>query len=271
MGKKLHLSLLNIIIIALFLFAGGAKSQTAGTLTFNVTPTTHNGSYSAKHFIAVWIENSSGTFIKTRTRLGSSGNCNSHLIAWKAKSGSSVVDATTGASLNAYSALTYTWIGNDLTGTSPYTIVPDGNYRILIECSWDDSNTLGSGRDTTSVWFYKGATAVNLSPTATTNFGSMTLSWAPAGVSVPELTKTADIKVYPNPTKGLININFDNAYYGNLLKVENILGQTVYQEEVELFNSGVKTIDLGNNPNGIYFVTIQSNETKLMYKVILNH
>ena len=98
----------------------------------------------------------------------------------------------------------------------------------------------------------------------------MSLAWAPSGVSVPELTKDAVINVYPNPTKGIINLSFDKTYYGNILKVENILGQTVYQENVEQFDSGIKSINLGNNANGIYFVTIQNKETKLMYKVLLN-
>ncbi len=270
MKNLLHLLFLNLLIVCLFLNAQKTYSQTAGTLTFNVTPTTHSGSYSAKHFVAVWIENASGAFIKTRVRLGSSGNCNSHLIAWKAKSASSVVDATTGATLNTYGALTYTWIGNDLTGTAPYSIVPDGYYRISIECSWDDSNTLGTGRDSTSVWFYKGPSPVSISPPSVTNFGSMSLTWAPNGVEVPEVLKAEEVKVYPNPTTGFINVNFGNANYGSILKIENILGETVYQETIQQFDAGTKSIDLGRNCNGIYFVTLQNQEKKLRFKILLN-
>ncbi len=271
MEKKILSISLSMVFICLLLIATGVKAQTAGTLTFNVTPTTHSGSYSAKHFIAVWVENSSGGFIKTRTRLGSSGNSNSHLIAWKAKSASSVVDATTGATLNTYGALSYTWLANDLTGSAPYAIVPDGYYRISIECAWDDSMTLGTGRDSTSVVFYKGPSPVSFNPPSVTNFGSMSINWVPQGVDVPEFTNTNDIKVYPNPTNGSININLTNECVGSVIKVENMLGQTVYLENVEQINSGIKTIDLGNNPNGIYFVTIQNKDSKLQYKVLLNH
>jgi len=265
MEKKLHLSLFSLIILSLFLFASYAQSQTAGTLTFSVTPTSHSGSYGSSHNVAIWIENSAGTFVKTKARYANTSHCiNNHLAVWKANSAGNVVDATTSATLSSYSTpLSVTWNATNVSSA----VVADGVYKVYVQCTWDE----GTGFDTTSVSFVKGTTAVNLTPTATTNFSGMTLVWTPNFASVPELTKDADIKVYPNPTKGLININFDNTYYGNLLKVENILGQTVYQEEVEQFNSGVKTIDLGNNPNGIYFVSIQSNETKLMYKVLLNH
>ena len=154
-----------------------ANSQTAGTMSFTVTPATQTGSYSAKHFVAVWIEYSStSAFIKTRNRYGSSGNCNSHLLVWKAKSVSSVVDATTAATLSAYTSLTFTWKGNDITGSAPYNLLPDGVYKVGIDYSWDDASTAESS---TYVTFTKGPTAQTLTPTSVTNFSGMTISWTP--------------------------------------------------------------------------------------------
>jgi hypothetical protein len=264
MKHLLQIVLINLIIAAFLINIKVANSQTAGTLTFNVTPTTHGGGYGAKHNVAIWIENAVGTFVKTKARYANNSHCiNNHLLVWKAKSALNVVDATTAATLSSYGALSITWNGTDVNSA----IVPDGTYRIYIQNTWDDGST---AFDTTSVTFVKGTSAVNSNPANTTNFTTMSVAWVPNTVSVSELNSTADIKVYPNPTTGLINISFDNIYYGNILKVENILGETVYQENIEQFDAGIKSIDLGRNCNGIYFVTLQNQEKKLRFKILLN-
>ncbi|MCX6231841.1 MAG: T9SS type A sorting domain-containing protein [Bacteroidetes bacterium] len=194
MEKNYFRNFFVISLIASMMFVNSLYSQTAGTMTFNVTPATKSGSYSATHFVAVWVEYSSGTFVKTRVRLGSSGNSNSHLLYWKAKSTSNVTDATTGASLTSYTALTYTWNGNDITTATPYTLLPDGAYRVYIEYAWDNSTVIGTGRDTTSVGFIKGGTTYTALPTAVTNFSGMSISWTPAAqntTAVTALTSTS--------------------------------------------------------------------------------
>jgi len=56
------------IALLLFLFTTGTMfSQTAGTLSFSVT-TTSTGGYSPSNLLAIWIENNSTAFIKTKIR-----------------------------------------------------------------------------------------------------------------------------------------------------------------------------------------------------------
>ncbi|MEI8202225.1 MAG: hemoblobin-interacting domain-containing protein, partial [Bacteroidota bacterium] len=179
MKEKLFKHLIFIAFMIGIFFSESANSQTAGTLTFVVNPVSHSGSYTLRHFVAAWIENTSPAFIKTRNRYGSAGNCSSHLTVWKASSPTqSVIDATTAATLAAYAPLTFTWTANDITGTTPYNLLPDGDYKIWVEYAWDD--TPSNQNDSVSVQFTKGPTGVSLSPADRTNFTGMSLTWTPA-------------------------------------------------------------------------------------------
>ena len=77
--------------------------------------------------------------------------------------------------------------------------------------------------------------------------------------------------VYPNPTNGILNIefnNFDNRYTS--LSIVNILGDEVYKEQLE--NTSIKysnQLDLSEYSNGIYFVKFSSIEKVITKKLIL--
>ena len=164
-------------------FVGQSWGNTAGSLSFTINPVSRSTSnYTLNHVAASWIENTSGTFVKTRNRYTGTSN-QSHLTSWRATTGStySVVDATTAATLNAYNPITITsWLGNDLTGATPYNLLPDGEYKVWFEMSWDDATTEA---DRISVQFTKGPTLFTASPANTTNFTGMTVIWTPAAAN----------------------------------------------------------------------------------------
>jgi len=92
--------------------------------------------------------------------------------------------------------------------------------------------------------------------------------------SVNELALNRIFNVYPNPSDGVINMDFlvANAS-GSKLSVSNALGQTIFSENIETYNqSGSKTIDLRGKEPGIYFLTMQTNGNistkKIMLKII---
>jgi hypothetical protein len=77
--------------------------------------------------------------------------------------------------------------------------------------------------------------------------------------------------VYPNPTEGILNIefnNFDNRFTS--LSIVNILGDEIYEEELD--NTIIKyskKLDLSKYSHGIYFVKFSSIEEVLTKKLIL--
>ncbi len=75
-------------------------------------------------------------------------------------------------------------------------------------------------------------------------------------------------KIYPNPSNGLININIAN-YVGELqIKVYDINGRQVYNENVNNFNNS-NAINLGKLSKGIYILKLQGENVNHSEKIIL--
>ena len=75
-------------------------------------------------------------------------------------------------------------------------------------------------------------------------------------------------KIYPNPSNGLININIAN-YVGELqIKVYDINGRQVYNENVSNFNNS-NAINLGKLSKGIYILKLQGENVNHSEKIIL--
>lgn len=244
-------------------FSFGIFAQTAGTMTFVVT-TNSAGGYSPKHDIIIWIENNAGNFIKTKLKRASNGDLD-HFANWTAKSGSNTVDATTGATLMTHGTLTVVWDGTDVSGN----VVTDGVYKVWVEYAWASSKT--TGKLTTSFSFTKGTVADHQAPanftSGTTGYlNSMTIDWVPTISSVESVNEKTEVNIFPNPSTGIINVNFDEA---TSITVENILGSLVYKENLQ--NNGVKSrsIDLTNFANGIYVVNVINGDKSSKHKVLM--
>ncbi len=232
------------------------KAQTAGTLTFTYTQTAPSAS-ATKNVMAVWIEDNSGTFVKTKMRYWSNST-NDHLPSWVSKSAQNVVDATTGATRtastvpSAFGAKTITWDGKNAAGT----LVPDGVYKVFVEssyCNPEPSN--GQHWIITSFTFTKGTATDHQTPTGPANFSNISLDWVPNFTAVEEIKENSNLSVYPNPTKGSIVINYKDA---KRIVVENILGSVIYYEKINTAGIGSKNLDLKKYSNGVYVVKVES-------------
>lgn len=74
------------------------------------------------------------------------------------------------------------------------------------------------------------------------------------------------LSIYPNPTTGSINIT--NAIPGAKIKLLNLTGQIIMEQNVEY--SLVK-MNLENIANGIYFVEMENAGLKSVQKIIISH
>lgn len=105
------------------------------------------------------------------------------------------------------------------------------------------------------------------------NFDELTISGN--GISaIQNLKNTNDksLKIYPNPLKSgkfFINLNgFENST-AIQLKIENLLGQTVYSEKAEnIAMIELNTVDLQGK--SIYLVSVEADNTKITQKLVLN-
>lgn len=75
-----------------------------------------------------------------------------------------------------------------------------------------------------------------------------------------------EIKIYPNPTKGVLNIKIlgPNEIHGQI-SIYNIVGKLI--EKVEM-TSNEQSFDLSTNPKGIYIMQIMINDKVSSWKII---
>lgn len=74
------------------------------------------------------------------------------------------------------------------------------------------------------------------------------------------------ISLYPNPTKGNINLNFSKDLGSTSVSIINIIGQTVLKTNVD--GNGLKAINTNGLAAGAYFAQIATNTGKTTIKFI---
>jgi len=79
---------------------------------------------------------------------------------------------------------------------------------------------------------------------------------------------TKDLKVYPNPTNTLANINVTETWVGGTLTVNDVNGSKVMAVQI---NNQKTALNTQNLPNGIYILTLSKNGDTQTKKLVINH
>jgi hypothetical protein len=91
-----------------------------------------------------------------------------------------------------------------------------------------------------------------------------------ACVGIGELENQAHVTLAPNPNNGQFSLTIEG-YEGMetmSLKILNMVGQAVYEENIQGSTFIKKQFNIGEHPAGFYFVNIQSENTNWMQKII---
>lgn len=225
----------NLSTLTFLLFSIFAFSQTPGALTFTFTTPKHaSGNYvsDGRYVLAVWIETSTGTFVKTKLRYVGGGT-DDHLATWGTAAGCTyptavlsggcnTTDATTGATQTTFPSRTITWDGKNVSGTVNGTTVADGTYRVAIQETWGH----GASTATRYINFTKGPAIDSQTPTADANFTAISLKWIPTALGTTDVNLKPQLNVSPNPSKGIINLNLNND--SNYIAVFSLDGKIVF-------------------------------------------
>ena len=230
-------------------------AQTSGSLSFSVTTTEPPGNYSGVHVFALWIEDASGNFIKTKMRYAQSRI--QYLNVWINQSNYNVTDAITGPTIGTHGTKTITWNATDVSGT----LVPDGTYHVWMQMS--DKNSAGP---THSVTFVKGPTPIsNQTFSNSGNFTNITLSWTPSGIGIGGAACTNAAVVYPDPFVSSVNFTLATAGICSL-KIFDVNGKLVYRS-VEA-QTGTLQWQSGNALPGVYFYSIETGSSVFTGKIV---
>jgi len=76
-----------------------------------------------------------------------------------------------------------------------------------------------------------------------------------------------NLKIYPNPTRNNINIEFTEPGFINSIKIYNLIGKKML--EMSNLNAAKYTIELNRFPKGMYIIQVNDSENSIVRKVML--
>jgi len=91
------------------------------------------------------------------------------------------------------------------------------------------------------------------------------------GISSQNYGLSKNVLLMPNPSSGRVNISVNLPSPENIkINIHNTLGQLINSTTHEAVSENNLSLDLSDQPNGVYFVTIISGNDKMVQRLILN-
>ena len=87
------------------------------------------------------------------------------------------------------------------------------------------------------------------------------------GIPNPALTDNT-VRIYPNPTTGIVNLVFEKLDGIATLMVYNLQGQRVLTERIEGNGGATTLLNLANMAKGIYYLKVVTNEATFVEKIV---
>lgn len=87
--------------------------------------------------------------------------------------------------------------------------------------------------------------------------------------SIKEFSLDRDINVFPNPTKGKVQVQFAMPGGDFTLSVNNLLGQTLLTKQLHTSGPYTYSIDMSDYGKGMYFVTISTGTSRTVKKIVV--
>lgn len=86
---------------------------------------------------------------------------------------------------------------------------------------------------------------------------------------ISEAGVNTSFSVFPNPNKGMFNVQFNNGKGQYSLMLRNVIGQVIYSERIVINGNANRHIDLSNVGQGIYFLTVSGDNMNRTQKVTI--
>ena len=87
---------------------------------------------------------------------------------------------------------------------------------------------------------------------------------------ITEINKSISIQVYPNPSRGIVNIDLSKENLkGVMIHVLDMLGKEVKTVDLGNFNS-IYSMDMSNLHRGLYFIKVESNSGVTVHRIELS-
>jgi uncharacterized repeat protein (TIGR03803 family) len=140
-----------------------------------------------------------------------------------------------------------------------FKIMPDGTgYSNLMDFCFTNGMFPNGSLISDGTFFY-GMTVNG----GTNNLGTIFKFGIPNGIT--EISSENNFSIYPNPSNGIFRLNAEIT--SGEIFVYNTMGEIIFQSKIENRQS---TINLADQPNGIYFATIRTETNSFTQKIIID-
>lgn len=256
-------------------------------ITVNQLPSTANVTGSVSP-----CENTSQTYTATST--GATSYIWSLPATWTGSSTTNTINATIGNGSGSVCSTPVNSCGNGTQGCQsatvsllPTTASVSGNaapnqgasetytatstgatsYIWSLPAGWSGSST------TSTINVTVGSISGNVCATPVNSCGNGTQDCQAISIitSIDESTTNNNVKIYPNPTNGFINISFSEAASNVDIEIYDLLGKQVHHQNMGNITKGsIQTINLNGFADGIYYMRIATSKTTSNHKLLLN-
>jgi hypothetical protein len=88
-------------------------------------------------------------------------------------------------------------------------------------------------------------------------------------VNIAEQEDHSSLYVYPNPNSGTFSIASQLSLKDAIIRVHNMIGDECYHQQQNIADGEVLKIDLGDSPDGVYILSITTEDNRITRKLIL--
>ncbi len=78
-----------------------------------------------------------------------------------------------------------------------------------------------------------------------------------------------ELNIYPNPANNIIHVEIPNTLRAATLKIFNVTGSLVYNENLESITNNIKSISTEDFAEGIYMIQIESEQDIFIQKLLI--
>lgn len=154
---------------------------------------------------------------------------------------------------NAMNALRTTF--TDSQGNYEFASLPYGTYKVQVEMLGKPSDILtvtldANNASNTGSIFEVNSTSINLT-----------------SVGIEDITNNKNVRIFPNPSNGNLNLQIEDFDQTFNLEVLEISGKTVMTKVISSANS---TLNISELPNGIYFLNLSNSNSRMNFKIMKN-
>ena len=221
-------------------------ASTAGTLTISTKVT-----YSNPYYYAVWINNTSGAFLRTLTIYGNNTSYYADLAHWNSESARNKVNAVTGATKSATATYVSTWNAMDQANG---TVVADGTYPVKIEMA---AEAYGINSKYIATTFTKGPASQIVTPTVVSPISAITLTWTPVNTAIDNVEFSKLYNVYPNPVISSVYAAGNNI---RGLQICTLIGKV-------LLSTNEQQLNISKLSRGFYLAVIYAKDGMVVKKI----